>query len=279
LDSDLEYCAGQVRAHDRDRWLTALFAPDGRRQALWALYAFNLEVARIRESVREPALGQIRLQWWHDTLAALRAGKAVDHPVARALGPVMARFALEGDLFGRLLTAREEDWSSQPPPDMAALAHYAEATSATLMSLAARVVAGDAPPAPQVIRDAGIASALIGLLRALPFRSALGRVDLPADWLAAEGLTATDIAEHRNQAATRRVIARVAAAAEGHLAAARQGPAAARAALPALFPATLAGLYLRRLKAVGFNPYHPRLNIAPPVRQLALLWNSWRGRF
>ena len=63
-----------VRRHDRERYLTALFAPSDRREDLLALYAFNLEVARTRESVREAMLGQIRLQWWRDALDEIQAG-------------------------------------------------------------------------------------------------------------------------------------------------------------------------------------------------------------
>jgi NADH dehydrogenase [ubiquinone] 1 alpha subcomplex assembly factor 6 len=65
---ELSYCAQQLRRLDPDRYLTALFAPDRRREGLFALYAFNLEVARAREAVREPMMGLIRLQWWRDAL-------------------------------------------------------------------------------------------------------------------------------------------------------------------------------------------------------------------
>ena len=53
-DSALSYCAEQVRVHDDDRFLCALFAPEPARKGLLALYAFNLEIARIREVVSEP---------------------------------------------------------------------------------------------------------------------------------------------------------------------------------------------------------------------------------
>ena len=44
------YCEAQVRAGDRDRFLAALFAPAQHRAGLFALYAFNLEIARVREA-------------------------------------------------------------------------------------------------------------------------------------------------------------------------------------------------------------------------------------
>ena len=65
------HCEALVRAADRERFLTALFAPADRRNALFALYAFNIEIARVREAVREPLAGEIRLQWWSDALRGL----------------------------------------------------------------------------------------------------------------------------------------------------------------------------------------------------------------
>ena len=84
----LSYCGQQARIHDPDRALSALFAPEPARGALLALLAFNAEIERVPRMVREPILGQIRLQWWRDALAAQRSsgvarvsydGKTVDY--------------------------------------------------------------------------------------------------------------------------------------------------------------------------------------------------------
>ena len=51
-----------LREGDRDRYLCALLSPEVHRGSIAALYAFNLEIARIRELVSEPALGEIPLR-------------------------------------------------------------------------------------------------------------------------------------------------------------------------------------------------------------------------
>ena len=79
------YCAELVRANDRDRYLATLFAPAENRGALYALYAFSSEVARVREVARQPLPGEIRLQWWSDVLRGERSGEASANPVASAL--------------------------------------------------------------------------------------------------------------------------------------------------------------------------------------------------
>src|SRR5689334_8547173 len=86
------YLAAQVRQHDRDRYLTTLFAPAGTRRALWALYAFYNEVARVPESVSEPLLGRMKLQWWRDTAAAMAHGRGAPagHPFAQEMAGVLA---------------------------------------------------------------------------------------------------------------------------------------------------------------------------------------------
>jgi len=68
------YCENLLRAGDKDRWLASLFAPADRRPHLHALYAFNLEIARVRELAREAMAGEIRLQWWREVLAGTRPG-------------------------------------------------------------------------------------------------------------------------------------------------------------------------------------------------------------
>ena len=67
-------CETLVRAGDKDRFLATLFAPAEHRAAIFAVYAFNLEIARIREVAREPLAGEIRLQWWSDVLSEALGG-------------------------------------------------------------------------------------------------------------------------------------------------------------------------------------------------------------
>src|SRR5690606_14509547 len=84
------HCAQIVRSHDRDHWLISLLVPAEARPHLYALYAFNQEIARIREAVSEPMMGMIRLQWWRETVESAAAGTPREHPVAEALTPLLA---------------------------------------------------------------------------------------------------------------------------------------------------------------------------------------------
>jgi phytoene synthase len=85
MDASYRHCEALVRAADKDRFLATLFAPGRKRGPLFALYAFNIEIAGVRDRVREPMAGEIRLQWWRDVLDGERGGEAAANPVAAAL--------------------------------------------------------------------------------------------------------------------------------------------------------------------------------------------------
>ena len=270
----IEACAAEVRRHDRDRYLCALFAPRQARPALFALAAFNLELARVREAVSEPLLGEIRLQWWRDAIAGIYAGEARAHPVALALADAVADHDLTRAHLDRLVDARALDLTDEPLADLAALEDYAEGTAASLVRLGCEALGVRATAAHAAARHVGIAWALVGLVRAVPFHAARRRLYLPRDLLEGTGVSSEDVFRRRSLAGLARVAGQVLDAAERRLADARGlAPDVPRAARPALLPAALADLYLRRLRRAGNDPFAPGLDVGVPWR----LWRLWRS--
>lgn len=274
-----EYCAVELRRHDRERYLADLFAPPGPRAALFALHAFNLEVARIREIVSEPMLGQIRVQWWREALDGIFSGAPRRHAVALALAEAVKEHGLNRSLFDALLDAREADMDDTPPATLGALVEYARATSGGLVRLGLQACGTGDGAAHEAGEAAGIAHALAGLMRAVPFHARQRRVFLPTDVLAKAGLGAGDVIEGRDRAALSRACRAVACEARRHLDRARAARGAVpRQGRPALLPAALAAAALHRLEKAGYDPY--RLQSPGPVGiQLRLTWASRTGRF
>jgi phytoene synthase len=270
-----------VRQHDRDRFQTALFAPAERREALFALYAFNYELARVREIVREPMLGRIRLQWWREVVDAAFSGGAVRrHDVVEALSAAIRAHALSRDRFERLIDAREADLDPEPLPSLAALEAYAESSSGSLTSLAAELLGAREPAALDAARDVGVGYAIAGLLRAMPFHARTGRSYIPAGVAANCGLDPDDYAARRASPALRAAVATLAAAAETHLAAARRTRREVPvSALAAMLPAIIAGRFLKRLAAAGHDPFAAALARPDPLQSWRLLAAALRGRF
>lgn len=255
-----------VRRHDHDRFLASLFVPADRRAAVWALLAFNLEIARVREAVSQPIIGQIRLQWWRDALDEIYTGKPPRrHETVEPLAAAIEAHRLTRSHFDAMIDGREFDLADEPPADLAALERYLEKTSSRLIDLELEILGVVAPAAFEAARSAGIAWGLIGLVRALPFHAAHGRLYLPADLLADAGIDRDALLAGRGSAAVAPVVKRLADRAAEHLAEVRRiRPAVPRAAIPALLPARTARLYVRRLARTRHDPFDRRVNAPDP---------------
>jgi phytoene synthase len=273
--------ANLVRRHDRSRYQTALFAPAGRREALLALYAFNYEIARVRETVTQPMLGQIRLQWWREVLDAAYAGAPPrNHPVAVALTAAIREFGLTRELFDRLVDTRERDLADEPPASLAALGAYAEGSSAPLVQLALQVLGARDPAVEKTAREIGTGYALAGLLRAMPFHARAGRRYIPEDLAERAGLDAADYAAGRSTPALRAAVREIADVAVRCLCAAREGRAAIpRSAIAAPLLAIVADRFLTRLRRAEYDPFAPTLAAPDPLQIWRLTFATLLNRF
>jgi phytoene/squalene synthetase len=54
--------------HDYEHYLCGLLYPTAVRDGYWALRAFFIELSAVREAVNDPRIGQMRLQFWRDTI-------------------------------------------------------------------------------------------------------------------------------------------------------------------------------------------------------------------
>src|SRR5262245_53259074 len=205
-----------LRTADRDRYLSVLYAPDDKRTALFALYAFNVEIASVRDRSREPMPGEIRLQWWRDAIAG-DAGQG--HPLAEVLLDAIRANRLPRKTFEDYLEARVFDLYDDPMPDRNALEGYCGETASALIQLAALVLdANAAPAAAEAAGHAGCAQAITGLLRLLPRHRARGQCFVPRDILAAAGTTPEEFVAGNDGRSAERAVAAMIALAREHLA-------------------------------------------------------------
>jgi NADH dehydrogenase [ubiquinone] 1 alpha subcomplex assembly factor 6 len=270
----------QLRRLDHDRYLTCLFAPAASRPALFAIYAFNIEVAKTREVVSQPLLGQMRLQWWRDAVGEIYEAKPRRHEVLDALAPAVAAHDLARTHFDTVIDARERDLEDEPPATMAELERYAADTAGPLLRLHLEVLGVRDDAAHRVATAIGTAWALVGLMRAVPFHARQRRLYLPEDILAAEAVDRGLLFELKPHDALRRAVARIADLAATRLAEARaMRRAVPRAAVPALLSARLADGYLRRLRRAGHNAFAMSVHEPSPMRQADLVGGALLGRY
>jgi phytoene synthase len=275
LAASYENCRALVRAEDRDRYLAALFAPAARRPHLYALYAFNIEIAHIPERVRESAMGEIRLQWWRDAIEGKAAGDAAGNPIAHALIDSIERCKLSKPLLLELIDAHGFDLYSDPMASMHQLETYLDETSVSLMRLALEILGGGGDSR-MGAAFAGRAFGLAGLLRGFGPHAARGKVFVPPlDVLARHG---ADYAAALSGKATGNLIAalnemRERARSDWMLA--EPWLAKAESALAALLPAALVPGYLKAMERPGYDPFRTRVEIAP-WKKPWLLWRASR---
>lgn len=273
------YCADLVRKYDSDRYLLAMLASGPSRAGLLAVYAFNVEIVKIRESVSETMLGAIRLQWWRDAIDALYAGRGHDHAVIRPLGDAIERHGLSQALFHRLIDGRSADLDNAPPATLDSLVAYADATSTPLIQLALEVMGQGKDMTPQA-SDTGIAWALTGIVRAIPFHLREGWHYLPLDICARHGFAAKDLPAAVAQQRLSRVVREISDHAGQRIVAARKArDGVTRAMLPALLPVAFAACYQRRLEKAAFNPYDIRMAGPPPMIAWRLMLRLLLGRY
>ena len=271
------HCESVVRDGDPDRYWATLFAPSEKRRFLFALYAFNFEVARVRDSVHESIAGEVRLQWWRDALQGEARGDVRANPVAAALDDTIVKFRLPRQALVDLLDARVFDLYDDPMPSLNDLEGYCGETSSSLVRLAAMILAENANPgSADAAGHAGVAYAITGLLRAFPFHARRGQVYLPSDLLARHNVDRDDIVTGGGGPGLLAALADMRAVARRHLNLAKILSAAVPAEVrPAFRPLALVEPYLREMERAGYDPFRTAVEL-PQWRRV---WALWRGKF
>jgi len=270
-----------ARAADPDCALAALFAPPGARADLFALYAFNAELARIADQVTEPGLGAIRLQWWREAIERAASSETVGHPVADAFGEVLTRRTLSRERIAGLIDARTFDVGETVMPDTRTLDAYLFDTTGGLFALAAEITGAEGEKRNLVAEAGGLAYGLVRVMRSLPVLATKGRTYMAADALARHGTSPQAVfagemspglevllAEMRDKAREALREARFHLFGEG-----MQGTGLDERGRVAFLPLSLVEPYLAALAKVG-DPLHEIARINPLTR----LWRLMRAR-
>ncbi|HVV80936.1 MAG TPA: squalene/phytoene synthase family protein [Pseudolabrys sp.] len=151
-----EHCRRLVAEFDKERYWASLYAPADKRDALYALYAFDREIARVPAVAREPIAAEIRLQWWREVLERKRDGEAAANPVAAALLGVVARHDVPAGRLIALIDVRGGRLYDEQIDDLEA---FADAVYGAIIVLAAQVLGGQGEAVDHIAHHAGAARA------------------------------------------------------------------------------------------------------------------------
>ena len=248
----LSLCAQEVRRHDWDRYLFTLFAPADVREDLYTILALNTEIARIPDMVSEPLLGQIRLQWWQDSINKIYAGSSdgiQGHYIFEHIPRVILERGLSKSLFDQLFEARASEFSSSPPKNEQALVDYVFGTSSTLNILLLETI-GEKIGFEDKAGEVGIAWGLTGLIRALPKLAKQGRFPLPTSLITPD----QNLSEFNNDMA--HAIQSICVIARDYLdRSLERNIPVSKAHRSVFLSSILTALYLNQIARSGYNPY------------------------
>lgn len=268
-DGDGSPIAAVAKDGEPDRYLAALLSPPAQREALLALAALSTELSRIPlRIVHEPAMGEIRLQWWRDALdlpLELRTG----HPVADAVRNAAQSHQLPAELLEALIDARSVLLDATSPLTEDGFRNFLWKAEGALFALGAHVVGLSASA--QVHAGcvaAGQAYGLARMLLELPRMLAGGRIPLAKVQLDSAGLTAEDLlAGAAGGAKIEALLGECSAQIRRNLDVARQFTATLpRAARLAFLPLALVEPYLRALERSGGALLREETRVAPLTR-------------
>jgi 15-cis-phytoene synthase len=273
----VEFCAQLVRAHDFTRYASTLFMPVAQRRALLAIYAFNVEISRVREQVSQPLPGEMRLQWWTDMLAGRGHGGVEGNPVAAELNLAIQNWPLPVERLSRLIDEHQFDLYNDPMPTMAALEGYINDTSSALFSLGAGIAGPQSDDIEHLARHAGLAQGITQVMKALPLDASRRQLFVPLQLLERHGSNMEEVFAGRETLKMRAALDQLVGEARGHLktsfALLKNAPPEAR---PLFLPLALLARDLKRMSRADSDPF--TLQVTSRFRTLWTLWRASRSR-
>ncbi|THD75153.1 MAG: squalene/phytoene synthase family protein [Bradyrhizobium sp.] len=267
------FCAELVRAHDFARYASTLFVPDAPRRALLAVYAFNVEISRVREQVSQPLPGEIRLQWWTDLLASAGHGGVEGNPVAAELLLAIRNWHLPVERLSRLIDEHQFDLYNDPMPTLAALEGYINDTSSALLSLGAGIAGGRSDAIEHLARHAGLAQGMTQVIAALPRDASRRQLFVPLQMLESHGSNIEEMFAGKQTPKLRAALDQLIGEAREHLKTAlallANMPPEVR---PVFLPLALVARDQVRMSRADNDPFVPR-----NTSRLRTLWTLWRA--
>ncbi|KAI9345644.1 isoprenoid synthase domain-containing protein [Obelidium mucronatum] len=273
--------AASVRAADFEGYLATLFAPSHARDAIFAVRAFNVEVAHVRDAVRKGDMQNViagqRYKFWRDLVDGVYGGRPINHPVATALSAAILDAPLSKQFLHRIISARESDFhAGSSYPSVEALEKYAEQSQSSLLYLQLEACGVQDFKVDHISSHIGKAIGLTTVIRSTPILVPERQLFLPSDLMAKHNLSSEDVFRTGPSNQLSDVVFELATLANNHIVTARaeieeMKDKFPKVAIPALLSSVPADLYLKRLEQANFDVFNPRLR----NRDWRLLYNLW----
>ncbi|CAH3176554.1 unnamed protein product [Porites lobata] len=276
--SSTQYCTNLVRNLDYENFLCVLLLPKGSRRSVFAVRAFNIEVARVQDAVSDPNIGRMRLQFWRDSLDNIYQGNPPQQPVALELAETTSKHKLTKRWFSRIIDGREKSIDNRPYDTTDSLEEHGENTVSSVLYLILECLGVKDVQADHAASHLGKAIGVVTLLRATPFHGSRGKVYIPSDVMIKHGVSQEDIIRGRTTQAVKDVTYDLASLAHSHLSTAKSLMSKApKVASRVFLPMVSCQAYLTKIQQADFNMFHSTLRERNHLLPLQLLKHAWTG--
>ncbi|WP_310620385.1 phytoene/squalene synthase family protein [Flexibacterium corallicola] len=278
MSDNSAYCREQVTKIDRDRYLSCLYAPEDKRRGLFALYAFNLEISRIREMVKDPLPGEVRLQWWLDAISGQSHGSVQDNPVAAELIYAINQFGLPATALESMIKARQFDLYNDPMPSLADLEGYTGETQSLLMQMAVIILVGyeRASNYSEACGHGGVSNGITDLLVSLPWQASRRQQFIPMDVMRRNNVDQERLFSGDYNERLESAVAEMVEHAEFHQNKAFKSLSGnVGEVAPAFLPMMLNQQYWKRFRRPKNGKLHP-IHPLPELKRQWAMWNAAR---
>ncbi|KAK3744479.1 hypothetical protein QZH41_012892 [Actinostola sp. cb2023] len=291
--SNFQYCIGIVRRMDYENFLCTLLMPKKSQNSAFAIRAFNVELAQIRDVVTDKQIGKARMQFWKEILEQIYKGQPPQHPVAMAMTEAVEKHNLSKMWFTRLIEARswlglklflqESNLEDKPHRDTQSLEEYSEnSVSSALYLVLESLGKGSVKDvhADHAASHIGKAIGIVTLLRAAPYLVSQSKVYIPSDILIKHGVSHQDIIRGNTSQGVKDVIYDLASMASTHMSTARSIQSKVpKTAFRALLPSVSCQIYLNKIQKADFNLFDPKLRERNHLLPIQLLKQALLRRY
>lgn len=270
-----EYCQQKAAQSGSSFYYSFLFLPAHRRRAITALYAFCREVDDVVDECQDPQIAASKLAWWRQELAKLYAGQP-EHPVTRALLPVLAEYNLPQEQLLEIIDGMAMDLQQTRYLDFKALSLYCYRVAGVVGLLAAEIFGYQERKTQKYAHDLGMAFQLTNIIRDIGEDARRGRVYLPVDELKRFDVSVADILNARHSDNFRRLMEfQIERAEHYYEQAMSELPAIDRKAQrPGLVMAGIYRTLLDEIKHDDCQVLSQRTSLTP-IRKLWIAWRTW----
>ncbi|HPV45242.1 MAG TPA: presqualene diphosphate synthase HpnD [Methylotenera sp.] len=200
-----QYCKQKAKQSGSSFTISFLFLPKNQREAMTALYAFCREVDDVVDECTDFNVAQTKLNWWKSEVANLYADTP-QHPVTKALQPVVAQFNLAQEHFLEIIDGMEMDLKFNRYEDFKQLQLYCYRVASVVGLLSAQIFGFKNRKTLKYAHDLGMAFQLTNIIRDVGEDARRGRIYLPLDELKKAKVSEEDILQSRESAAVRELM-------------------------------------------------------------------------